>query len=59
MPVIAKHSHSDWCHICGKRSNRNVDVWYPLMDLERVRKELSDELSTHVGAVKQERMCGV
>jgi hypothetical protein len=24
-----KHEYNDWCHICGGRSNRNVEIWYP------------------------------
>lgn len=22
-------TEGDWCHVCGKRSNPTVDVWYP------------------------------
>jgi sulfatase maturation enzyme AslB (radical SAM superfamily) len=29
-PEISSHcSHDDWCHLCGKRSRRNADIWYP------------------------------
>lgn len=27
--AISPHLSRDWCHLCGKRSNANADIWYP------------------------------
>jgi hypothetical protein len=30
MAVISTHDHfSDWCHVCGQRSDHNADCFYP------------------------------
>ncbi len=26
---IEKHYTNDWCHLCGKRKDTCVDIWYP------------------------------
>jgi hypothetical protein len=27
--AMQKHGSHDWCHLCGLRSEKCVDVWYP------------------------------
>lgn len=30
MATIKRHEpDNDWCHICGSREHRTVDIWYP------------------------------
>lgn len=26
---MAKHSATDWCHVCGARGEATVDIWFP------------------------------
>lgn len=28
MVEMGKHLSNDWCHLCGKRVNPLVDIWY-------------------------------
>lgn len=27
--AMQKHGHNDWCHLCGKRNDNNVGIWFP------------------------------
>lgn len=29
MVKISRHNSDDWCHVCGKRGNVQVDIFYP------------------------------
>ena len=29
MAYLSRGSSEDWCHICGGRSEENVEIWYP------------------------------
>ncbi len=28
MAGIYHHAREDWCHVCGRRSSANADIWY-------------------------------
>lgn len=28
MAGIYHHTRADWCHLCGRRSSANADIWY-------------------------------
>jgi hypothetical protein len=28
-PQTHIHEFNDWCHLCGCREDRTIDVWYP------------------------------
>lgn len=31
MAIVSRNEiENEWCNICGKRSNDNADVWYPV-----------------------------
>jgi hypothetical protein len=31
MSVIVYHDiRHDWCHVCGRRSDKSADIWYPI-----------------------------
>lgn len=27
--IATPHCAHDWCHLCGNRTNKLADVWYP------------------------------
>ena len=53
MPFIAKHSSpSDWCHICGKRSATNADVWYPQNAEHATKQEHTAQLGANIKYIR-------
>ncbi len=38
MAHITKHEGKDWCHVCGQRKHKTVDIWYPKNAEQRDRE---------------------
>ena len=56
-PEIASHASSnDWCHLCGKRSSKNADVWWS-ENAEHDRGAVNQRAA--VGAGRYVRICAV
>lgn len=56
LPKIAWHGDTmDWCHLCGVRSKRTADVWYP-RNAEHV---LHGDASKEAMAGQYIRICSV